>query len=183
VLDDVVAESIVVLVVCGTVVVVVVASVVVVVGGTVVVVVVSGTVVVVVSGTVVVVVVSGTVVVVVASVVVVVDVELVVVDVEVVVVVVDGWQCERSVTEVERWAVTLSGQLAFTVNVTLPVDPAGSVVVAEVVPLAGTTAVYPVTANDWAPRVAVALSMCMVLSVSLLPIVQVTTCVPSEHVV
>ena len=181
-LDDVVAESIVVLVVCGTVVVVVVASVVVVVGGTVVVVVVSGTVVVVVSGTVVVVVVSGTVVVVVASVVVVVDVELVVVDVEVVVVV-DGWQCERSVTEVERWAVTLSGQLAFTVNVTLPVDPAGSVVVAEVVPLAGTTAVYPVTANDWAPRVAVALSMCMVLSVSLLPIVQVTTCVPSEHVV
>ena len=92
-----------------------------------------------------VVVVGGTVVVVVVDVVVVVVdvvvVDVVVVVVDVVVVVVVGPQPEMSVTDVEPWAVMpLTGQRGYTVNVTLPVDPVGNVVVAEVVPLGPTSA-------------------------------------------
>jgi hypothetical protein len=79
-------------------------------------------------------------------------------------------------------ACTWSGHVAWTVRVTVPITPPGTIVVADVVPLGGTSMAYPVTANDCAPMVAVAVSMCIVyVSVSLLAIDHVITWSPSEH--
>ena len=83
----------------------------------------------------VVVVVGATVVVVVGG-----TVVVVVVGAQVVVVVVDGEQLECNFTVVVSVAFTPSSHDAFTVNVTSPVIPAGMVVVAEVLPLSGTSA-------------------------------------------
>ena len=179
----VVVVASVVVVVGAWVVVVVGASVVVVVGASVVVVV-GASVVVVVGASVVVVVGASVVVVVGASVVVVVgaSVVVVVVGASVVVVVVCGAQSSCNVTDVVFVAVTPSLQEPVTDSVTVPRVPAGIVVVAVVVPLGPTLVEYPVTANDCAPIVAVALVMCIVRFVSLLPIDHVMTCAPSEHV-
>ena len=74
-------------------------------------------------------------------------VEVVVVDVvevvEVVVVVVG--QSDSRPTCVERVALSPSGHVPVTTNVTVPVTPAGTVVVADVDPPSGTTALYPST--------------------------------------
>ncbi|MDQ1380053.1 MAG: hypothetical protein QOJ71_772 [Actinomycetota bacterium] len=100
-----------------------------------------------------------------------------------IVVVVDGEHCDASVTVVDRVAVALSVQVAWTVRVTVPVEPPGTVVVAEVDPDLATLGVYPVTANVWAPSTAVAESMCITQLASLLPIVHEIACLPFEHTV
>jgi hypothetical protein len=100
-----------------------------------------------------------------------------------IVVVVEGEHCDESVTVVDRVALALSVQVAITVSVTVPVEPPGTVVVAEVDPDLATLGVYPVTANVWAPSTAVAESICITKRASLLPIVHETTCSPLEHTV
>ena len=90
------------------------------------------------------VVVVGSVVVVTSIVVVVVDVVVVEVDVVVDVVVVVG-QSDSRPTCVQRVALSPFGHVPRTTNVTVPVTPSGTVVVAEVDPPAGTTGLYPST--------------------------------------
>jgi len=92
-------------------------------------------------------------------------------------------QCESRSTDVLWVSVKLSGHTACTVSVIVPVTPPGTSVVANVVPFSAMGFMYPVTGYDCALIVATAVSMVIASVVSLLPIDQLTTCTPSEHVV
>ncbi len=99
-----------------------------------------------------------------------------------VVVVVDALQLEPTTTDVVFVVeMCAAGQVAVTVRTIVPVVEPGTCVIACVLPLGATVEAHPATGTDVEPSVAETESTCIV-SVgpdSLLPIVQVTTWVPS----
>ena len=85
-----------------------------------------------------------------------------------------GVQSSSSRTLADEVAASPFGHVARSVNTIVPVTPPGVVVVAEVEPLPGTTALYPVTAYGVMPTAAEADTIVIGEPCSLFPIDHVT---------